>query len=160
SDPDLAMERIRQDPFLSGQVEAMSPTLEVFAMLQFHLPNGQMMMRPVRLIGVDPARHGTVGGFQEYLLNPTNRKQPSFAVPASARKRFEEVEQWRQSMALQQYQEDVKKFEEKKARGEDASPPVAPPPSEVSIPPGIIVGNGIASFRKKNVPADEPAKDV
>src|SRR3954452_17638234 len=32
--PHLKMDRIRKDPFLREQIEAMAPTLEVFAMMQ------------------------------------------------------------------------------------------------------------------------------
>src|ERR1700680_933994 len=35
SDPGEKMERIRSDPFLRDRIEVMTPTLEVFAMLQF-----------------------------------------------------------------------------------------------------------------------------
>src|SRR3954469_15793605 len=42
------MESIRNDPFLAGKIEAMSPTLEVFAMLQFRLQfNGETITKPV-----------------------------------------------------------------------------------------------------------------
>src|SRR5271168_1209041 len=34
-DPDVKMERIRQDPFLGPRVAAMSPTMEVFAIMQY-----------------------------------------------------------------------------------------------------------------------------
>src|SRR5215475_9564795 len=37
-DPDLKMAAIRADPFLNERIEAMTPTLEVFAMLHYRLP--------------------------------------------------------------------------------------------------------------------------
>jgi lipoprotein-releasing system permease protein len=147
---DGRLDRVRQDPFLRDKIAAMSPTLEVFAMLQFRLANGQMMMRAVRLIGVDPATRGAVGGFREYLLDPHNRVAPSFAIPAEARRRFEREELWRQADANRQYQEAVRQYEQLEKHGlELGPPPVPPPPAEVHLPPGIMVGNAIASFRRK-----------
>src|SRR6266478_2074164 len=51
--PGEKMDRIRRDPYLANKVVAMSPTQEVFAMLQYRLPNNEVMTRPVRLIGID-----------------------------------------------------------------------------------------------------------
>src|SRR5437764_3611061 len=41
--PDAAgkIERIKSDPFLGPRIAAMSPTMEIFAMLQYHLPEGR-----------------------------------------------------------------------------------------------------------------------
>src|SRR5690349_7314754 len=50
---DWMMERVRTDPLLKDHVVAMSPTLEIFAMLQFQC-NGRPFARPVRLVGIDP----------------------------------------------------------------------------------------------------------
>src|SRR5947207_3642227 len=36
SDPAGKMDLIRKDPYLNAQVVAMAPTLEIFAMLQYH----------------------------------------------------------------------------------------------------------------------------
>jgi lipoprotein-releasing system permease protein len=161
ADPDQMMNRIRQDPFLGDKIEAMSPTLEVFAMLQFRLPNGQMYMRPVHLIGVDPRSRAAVGGFKEFLVNPKNRSDPSFAVSAEARKKYERVEEWRQTMAWQEYLRAVDKFNAGAGPGqEEILPPVMPPPSAVQIPSGIILGNAIASYRRPKAHADQANKEV
>src|SRR5262249_9477670 len=104
---------------------------------------------------------GAVGGFQEHLLSPRNRKDPSFAIPAEARKRIKRAEQWRQNLAMQEYQRAVDEFNKAKLAGqENIDPPVQPPPSEAAMPTGIIVGNAIASYRKKTAHADQAAKDV
>src|SRR5438105_10259969 len=66
--PDEKMAKIRSHPFLRDRIAAMTPTLEVFAMLQFKWPNDETMTRPVRLIGIDPATRGAVGGFKEHLV--------------------------------------------------------------------------------------------
>src|SRR5438270_640103 len=54
TDPAGKMELIRKHPFLGPRVEAMAATMEVFAMMQYRYPNGEMITRPVRLIGVEP----------------------------------------------------------------------------------------------------------
>ena len=56
------MKEIHTDPYLDSQIEAMTPTLEIFAMLQFNF-RGQPFMRPVHLIGIDPEGRAEVGGF-------------------------------------------------------------------------------------------------
>src|SRR5271154_1297379 len=53
SDPDGKMAKIMADPFLRDRIVAMSPTLEVFALIQFTY-NGTPFLRVVHLIGVDP----------------------------------------------------------------------------------------------------------
>jgi lipoprotein-releasing system permease protein len=144
------MEQIRIHPYLRGQVVAMSATLEVFAMIQFRLSNGQMVMKPVRLIGIDPQSRSAVGGFQEYLVSKENRRHPSFDLPAKVRKQYERAEAWRQNLAWQEYHQAMKELEEKQKRGEPVGlPPVPPPPIENRLPRGVIVGNAIASFRQQ-----------
>jgi lipoprotein-releasing system permease protein len=161
-DPDGMMATIRKVDFLDRKIEAMSPTLEVFAMLQFRLTNGQMMMRPVRLIGVDPQSRGLVGGFKEHLLSEANRRQPSFEIPPEARRRLERVEEWRQNEAKVKYAQELAAYQAKmqmlKKGEEPPLPPVAPTPPVFSFPRGIIVGKAIASYRWKN-PKTETVED-
>src|SRR5438105_4033341 len=88
ADPQGKMARIRQHPFLGGRVEAMAATLEVFAMLQYEYPNGDPVIRLVRLIGVDPQERAGVGGFKEYLVSAANKANPKFDLPENARERF------------------------------------------------------------------------
>src|SRR5207237_1552335 len=49
SDPDGKMAKIMADPFLRDRIEVMTPTLEVFALLQFQY-NGNPFLRVVHLI--------------------------------------------------------------------------------------------------------------
>src|SRR5262249_8485903 len=86
--PQEKMARIRKDPLLSAHIEAMTPTMKVFAMFQFPLANGEMLTRPVHLIGIAPATRGDVGGFKEYLVNQGRKAPPSFEVSEEARLRF------------------------------------------------------------------------
>src|SRR5438067_2525723 len=84
ADPDGKMVRIRLDPFLGRHVQAMTPTLEVFAMLQFNY-RGVPLTRTVRLIGIDPEGRTRVGGFAEHLkLHPGH---PDFGLSAEAQRR-------------------------------------------------------------------------
>jgi lipoprotein-releasing system permease protein len=86
-DPDLKMAAIRADPFLNERIEAMTPTLEVFAMLHYRLPGGTVT-RPVKLIGIDPVGRALVGGFAEHLVRPENRHRPTFDLSDEAWERY------------------------------------------------------------------------
>lgn len=78
-DADAVMQRI--DELVGDRVVAMTPAIEVFAMLHFqNQGEGTHYSRPIRLIGVDAAGRGRVGDFQEHLVSPLNRQAPSFAV--------------------------------------------------------------------------------
>src|SRR5438045_3218313 len=70
NDPKAKMARIKADPFLGPRVEAMTATMEVFAMLQYRWPNGETVIRLVKLIGVDPKERSLVGGFKEHIFDP------------------------------------------------------------------------------------------
>jgi lipoprotein-releasing system permease protein len=144
--PKEKMEQIRKDPFLGPQVVALTPTLEVFAMLQFRLSNGEMMTRPVRLIGIDAATRGDVGGFKAHLVRQKNANPPSFAIPEAARQRYE-----LQSRLLAPPPRLEIQFD---ADGEP--PPPAPWKTEVKLPRGVILGNLIASYREKGTDGKPP----
>jgi len=134
---DEKMARIRSVPFLNEQIVSMTPTMEVFAMLNFRWGR-ERVTRAVRLIGIDPKSRGSVGGFKEHLLVQKNNAEASFAIPDEIRKNYEfrfQLEQMRQP-----------KFTPLEA---DAPPPPMPPPSKVKIPCGVILGDLIASYRDK-----------
>ncbi|MCI0366690.1 MAG: FtsX-like permease family protein, partial [Phycisphaerales bacterium] len=141
ADPLGKMERIRNHPVLGPEVQAMARTVEVFAMLQFHYPGGEPVTRPVRLLGVDPKERVGLGGFDEHLHFADKRTSPSFDLPEEHRRAIEEREKWR--MQLQPLPDMPANPEE--------PPPPDPPPSEIKIPKGVILGNLIATFRRKDV---------
>jgi lipoprotein-releasing system permease protein len=90
--PQSMVSRIMESP--AGQyVEAISPTVEVFALFQFHVRdrNGQKVpiTKHVRLVGVDPAKHAQVGRFGEYVAHQKNSPAPSFALTPEAKARLE-----------------------------------------------------------------------
>jgi lipoprotein-releasing system permease protein len=142
------MQRIRKDPMLREKIEAMTPTLEIFAMLQFPC-NGRTSTRPVRLIGVDPVGRAQLGGFAEHLVFQKERSQPSFALSEKAKQRHE--------MMHQPFLFDPGVPRAPRVPGQ--LPPPEPPPSRIKVPEGIIVGYGIASFRSARAKADSAAKD-
>ena len=87
TDAPSKMAQIRNDPFLSNEVEAMTATLEIFAMLQFNFREVPFT-RPVRIIGIEPEGRKAVGGFAEHLVNPKNHEKPTFNLDENARERF------------------------------------------------------------------------
>lgn len=90
--PAAMMKRIENTP-AGKHIESMSPTVEVFALLQFQVRNqyGQAipMTRHVRLIGIDPAKQAKVGRFSEFLVNQKDAAVPSFELPPAAKERYE-----------------------------------------------------------------------
>jgi lipoprotein-releasing system permease protein len=87
SDPEAKMAAIRADPFLNERIAAMTPTLEVFAMLHYKV-NNSPITRPVKLIGIDPIGRANVGGFAEFLSREENQRQPSFDLSPEAWERY------------------------------------------------------------------------
>ncbi len=145
---DEKMRRIAEDPFLGQEVEAMTPTMEVFAMLHFEI-NGEKILRPVRLIGIDAKGRARLGGFAEHLLNPENRADPSFELRGEARERWLREQQ---PMALpQRFPDPV---------SAPGAPPAPPPPEpSLFLPKGIILGYAIAHLRDKTADASKQDKD-
>jgi lipoprotein-releasing system permease protein len=63
------------------QVIALAPTMECPAILHFRYPGGQVITRPVNLIGVRPEDRARTGDFGEFLVDDHNhRLAPSFQV--------------------------------------------------------------------------------
>ncbi|MCI0640443.1 MAG: ABC transporter permease [Gemmataceae bacterium] len=147
ADPHGKMEKIRQDPFLGPRVEAMTATMEVFAMLQYSWPNGERVSRPVKLVGVNADERAETGGFSEFLV--LHKDNPSFALPENLRKRFLADEE--------RFLKQLAPVEPPKLLPPDELPSPAPPQVEIKIPEGIILGNLIASIRRKTS-EDHPDK--
>jgi lipoprotein-releasing system permease protein len=82
------VEKIMRGP-AGDRIAAVSPTIEVFAILQFPF-RGQMMTKPVRLIGIDPKSRAAVGGFSEYLVRQRGQPVPSFELTPEAVRRHEQ----------------------------------------------------------------------
>ncbi len=100
-------------------IEATSPTVECYALLQFQVRtrNGMIpIVKHVRVIGIDPTRHARVGRFAEYLTDCQGRPADCFRMTEQAKLRFD----WRRW----QEQEDADKAE----RDKETAP--APPKGE------------------------------
>ncbi|HEY1377453.1 MAG TPA: FtsX-like permease family protein [Gemmataceae bacterium] len=71
-DPAGKMRRIRESP-VGRHVAAVTPTLEVFALLQFPVRtvsgDQHVITKTIKLIGVDPQSRAAVGGFEEFLYS-------------------------------------------------------------------------------------------
>jgi lipoprotein-releasing system permease protein len=131
------MERIRQDPFLRERIESMTATMEVISLIQFDV-GGETFLKPVRLIGVDPASRARLGGFAEYLTDPDNRAHPSFEPRGEALKRWRENDERERLFTLPPPPPGMG----------DAGVPLPPPPVPGEFKPkGIIVGYALAHIR-------------
>jgi len=76
-DPKWHMEEITRAA--GGDIEGMTPTVAVPAMLSFQV-RGQWLTRQVMFIGIDEATHSRVSDFGTYLQHPENRRQLSFLL--------------------------------------------------------------------------------
>jgi lipoprotein-releasing system permease protein len=142
SGPETKMSLIRANPFLRQHIEAMAPTLEIFAMIQFTF-NGWPVARPIRLIGIEPEQRAKVGGFAEFLVeNPDN---PTFQLSAEARARYNSNHR---PPGLFLGKPPVEDFP---AMPGDKAPPPDPPPSKPFVPEGVILGHAIAHTRVHDI---------
>jgi lipoprotein-releasing system permease protein len=140
ANPEARMALIRSDPFLEGRIEAMAPTLEIFAMIQFTW-KGNPLARPIRLVGVDPKARAGLGGFSEHLVYHPD--SPTFELTAEAKKRYHERHK-PQGLFLGPPPD----IEDLVMPGGADKPPPDPPPSKEFVPEGAILGYAIAHFRR------------
>jgi lipoprotein-releasing system permease protein len=172
--------RIEASP-AGPSVEAMSPTVEVFALLQFTVRdrNGQKVpiTKHVRLIGVDPERHAKVGQFAEYLVRQKDSRSPSFELTPDALRQFDinrRMEAWDDPFAPIGQPVAAPPAGKPQPQPGDflKTPPPAPPsgsPAIVPPPelpneapprmPGVILGYSLAHYRYKD-PETGEAREV
>jgi lipoprotein-releasing system permease protein len=141
---DEKMERIRRDPFLSERIEAMTATMEVFAIVQFEV-GGETYLKPVHLIAVDAKSRARLGGFAEYLTDEENRKNPSFEL------RGEGLERWKREQVREELWAPPPS---RPLPGDGGLPPPAPPEPSDFKPKGIIIGYALAHVRVPEVDAE------
>jgi lipoprotein-releasing system permease protein len=145
--PEQIIAKIKSNEILRDRVQAVTPTIETFAILQFRY-RGTVIAKPVRLIGIDPQSRADVGGFAEYLVRQKGSATPSFELTAEAiqrhewnRKQFE----FHNATLLQPVKTII-----------DDPNSVPPPNMEIDkgIPEpklyGVIVGYAIAHFRYRD----------
>ncbi len=77
--PDAAWHKERLRELAGDEIEAMTATVVVPAMLSFQYDNN-WITRQVQLIGIDETTHGEVSEFSRYLQHPENRRQVSFEL--------------------------------------------------------------------------------
>jgi lipoprotein-releasing system permease protein len=138
--PEWLMKQIRSSPFLNEHIEAMAPTLEIFAMAQFTF-NGYPMARPIRLIGIDPEQRAKIGGFAKFLVY--NKLHPTFALSPEAKKRYDDNHR-PHGLFLGKPVEDFPPLP-----GDKPAPD--PPPSKPFVPEGVILGHAIAHTRVHDI---------
>ncbi len=159
--PDEIVARIQDSP--AGQyVEAVSPTVETFALLQFHVLDRNRQRQPitkhVRLVGIDPVRHAAVGRFSEYLKRQKDSPAPTFDLT-------EEAQRW---LAKSQFYDSLDpplatparaggdpnpgKFLETPSVIGQGLPGILPPPVLAPVPaprfPGMVLGHSMCHYRR------------
>jgi lipoprotein-releasing system permease protein len=90
--PDQLEAKIRNSS-IGQYVDVMSPTVEVMALLQFEVNTRDgdriPIMKPVRLIGIDPEKHAAMGKFRKYLKRQKSEDKASFELTGEAKERFD-----------------------------------------------------------------------
>jgi lipoprotein-releasing system permease protein len=130
-------------------VEAVSPTIEVFALMSYRQWNGAPMTHVVRVIGVDAKSRARVGGFAEHLVDPRRRERPSFDLTLEAFRRFR-----MNHPAPPELVEPPPPL----VPGQPPPPDPTPETPPRVEPKGLIVGYAIATRRHKR--PDGTVKDV
>ncbi len=69
------MKEIKDSP-AGNKIEAITPTIETFAILQFNY-RGTVIAKPIRLIGIDPDGRAIVGGFSNFLSVKKTPRTPA-----------------------------------------------------------------------------------
>lgn len=171
------LERKLKESAAGKHVEAVSPTVECYALLQFQVRtrNGWVsLVKHVKVIGIDPTRHAKVGMFGQHLTDCKDRPADCFAMTDQAKSRFDWRRRWEQDDAdkAERKAEDAPtppKGEPGKnpfgaklpvLEGGDELPPelrnlkpqlpVQPDAAELPPPPGIVIGWDIAVARLPN----------
>ena len=155
------------------QIEAMSPTIETFALIQYNVRDkwGRKipLTQQVRLVGVDPARQAKVGGFSEYLMRQKNSPNPSFDLTEEAWLRLEHTRRLDADRDFLMPQQVAPKPGPINLQGgpggflqlpeiQPIPKPIAddpiPPPQLGAMPaprlPGVILGHSLAHHRIKD----------
>jgi len=102
NDPDLLMRLARE--VADDQIEAITPTVEVYGMLNFNFA-GQWITKPVTLIGIDPVGKSKVGPLRDFLDSYNPVYEDNKVVRPALRKPGEEPN-WELSEEAEQYRKD------------------------------------------------------
>jgi lipoprotein-releasing system permease protein len=147
-DPEEKMQRIWKSP-IGDKIEAMTPTIEAIGLIQLTYRGEPMPPRAVTLIGIDPKGRARVGGFAEYLTDPGDKKNPSFDLSPTVKRRHDE-KYWTAPLPAPFVP----------PLGPDGLPPPLPMPEEPKVLANVIVGYAIANYRARHISADTVKKDI
>jgi lipoprotein-releasing system permease protein len=175
-DPNGKMAMICQDKFLGPRIEAITPTLEIFAMFQFSF-QGAPMTKPIKLIGIDPVGRTQTGGFAGYLKRDDNKVNPTFNLTPDALRRYNDnrlrfapqmhvgfLDMGGAELSEPVWQQPDRDWrpdfirELDKERRNDRPTPIAPQVEH--HPSGIIIGYSLAHFRERQTEPGVPGKEV
>jgi lipoprotein-releasing system permease protein len=95
--PPTEIERRLRTSSIGRHIEAVSPTVDFYAMLQYQVRSGGQLIpvtKMVRIVGIDPERHARVGRFSEYLLRSKDHPASCFTMSAEAQRRYEHNRDW------------------------------------------------------------------
>jgi lipoprotein-releasing system permease protein len=138
ADPDGHMAAIKKSS-IGDKIESMTSIIEVFAMLQYRLPDGNWYTRPIKLVGVDPKGESTVGSFSTYLDRQKDSRSPSFTPDENALKHYRSLHPPLAPIRPIDIGDGVPP-----PAGLDDRPGIDDPPH------GVILGWAIAHYREKN----------
>lgn len=154
------MARIQASP-AAPHIKAMSPAVELFALMKFQV-RGTNVTQRVRLVGVDAKRHAELGGWSECLMEKERQAHPSFDVGVEAMRRYDAMHppqgpdpafpppmppKLKPEDQLQLNPIGPDRQASNKLKDVKELPPISPPPFVTRKPRGIIVGHAIASIR-------------
>ncbi len=169
--PDALAQRILSSK--SGQhIEAIAPSVEVVGTIQFSY-RGRNIVKPVKVMGVDPAKQVKVGNFREYITGQKeNPGLPTFELSAQALQRFEQQRDFHAPPRLPKA-EAPSTGGDFLGSGPQPTDPVAPLPAiplpdlpavEAPKPIGVIVGHSLAHWQYKDpntgLPEEIPALEI
>lgn len=145
-DTDAMIDRINASP-VASEIEALTPTIEVFGMIVYEVGQSrEKVTLPVHIVGTDPKGRSAVGSFSQYLVQDERKKAPSYDLTEEAAKRWKAF-----NPPVAPHRTPVP--------ADPDMPPLPAPPADPQTPIGAIPGFGITHFRKVD-PATKLAQDL
>lgn len=155
------MQRVRQK--LGSRLQEISPVIEAFAMAEYRFDRSpNVIKKPIKVIGIDPASRAATSDFARWLINPENKANPErcFELRGQALedfKRFRPADPWQQQHLPQGMLPPLASAnppEIIQAQGNDNKLPVPPPITNApSLPPAkmltAVAGWGLSTMRRQ-----------
>jgi lipoprotein-releasing system permease protein len=155
--PELLAQRIKQSP-AGKYVDVIAPSVEVVGTIQFNF-RGMNIVKPIKLMGIEPAKQVKVGGFGKYLTRQSQLPGvPSFDLTPEALALHDEnvrLDAFMNPPVVDRgpgtnFLPPLPNLNEDKAV---PLPPIPAPQIDAIVakkPVGIIVGHSLAHFRYKD----------